>query len=82
MSNSHIAFHLRDMVTWGNNFPSGMTNTIKERYGEGPFMVVAVRLQNDETMTRNPEFHPEIVTIKLTSGEQADFSGGWFKKVS
>ena len=79
---NQICFHLRDMVTWNEKrFPKSMVDEMKERYGNGPFRVVAIRLHTKEAMESLPQGqHPEAVTIELQDGSHKEMTGAWFKK--
>ena len=75
-------FHLNDSVVWNDNrFPAGMVDDMKEKFGEGPFQVVQVRLHTTAAHVSSPAAHPEAVTIQLPNQIRQEFSGDWFKKV-
>ena len=76
-----VRFHIEDKVAWNEKRFPVVAESMKVKYGEGPFIVVGVRLHVKEARTTLPDAHPESVTIELKDGQRREFSGDWFKKV-
>ncbi len=71
-------FHIYDLVDWNPGcLPSGLPE-MKEKYGEGPFQVVAIRLHTNEARAHGG--HPLAVAIEYAGDQRVEMSGGWFTK--
>lgn len=68
-------FTLTDKVVWDKDIYPTLVGGMIQKYGEGPFEVVALRLH------RHKAHFPVAVTVELRDGESQEFAGQWFKKI-
>ena len=67
---------LGEMIEWDRNiYPSILPGMI-EKFGEGPFRVVALR----ELRRRDLSTPPYMVTVQIPSGDWQEFAGDWFQR--
>ena len=78
MENPAKRLSLADNVTWDKERYPSLVGGMIEKYGEGPFKVVGLRLHRPEVQAVDPL----VVTILLKDGRPQEFGAGeWFKKV-
>lgn len=72
------SFRVRDVVRWNPDCLPGALPEMINKYGEGPFTVVVVRLHTREAQQHGG--HPEAVTIEHAHDQRTEMSGAWFTK--
>ncbi|OHA92132.1 MAG: hypothetical protein A3J09_01395 [Candidatus Zambryskibacteria bacterium RIFCSPLOWO2_02_FULL_51_21] len=69
---------LGEMVVWDREvYPSILPDMI-QRYGEGPFKVVGLRLWTSDI--GKPSVAPYMVTVEVPNGTRQDLAGEWFER--
>ena len=70
---------LGEMVVWDRKIYPSILPTMIQRYGEGPFMVVGLRLFSTAAAI-NSSVASYIATVELPDGTTQGLAGEWFAR--
>ncbi len=69
---------LGEMVVWDREIYPSILPDMVQKYGDGPFKVVGLRLWTNDS--GRPSVAPYMVTIEIPDGTRQDLAGEWFAR--